>query len=245
MSQNCLIIGGSRGIGRAFAEKFLKEGWKVGISYNSTEPEYLKEYPEDQTFAAQLDVNDDERIPEFLKEYKAFSGKKIDVFFYNTGMNLDGLTVHAKIEDYDKIVNTNLRAAYIFLKEIGHFMYFKKKGKMWFLSSVASKKGGRGQLPYAVSKAGLEALVRVGAQEFSRGGVMINAIAPGVTETDMTKSVMDYVKDNKKTDVLFDRIAMRRMAQPEEIANFAYALSTEDITYFTGQTFNIDGGYML
>ena len=124
-------------------------------------------------------------------------------------------------------------------------MFFKKRGKQFYISSVAAKRGGRGQLSYAASKAGLEALVRVGAQEFSRAGVMINGVAPGVTETDMTEQVMEFVKGSKKGDGLFDRIAMRRTAKPEEIANFLYSLSQEDITYITGQTFNIDGGYML
>ena len=87
--------------------------------------------------------------------------------------------------------------------------------------------------------------MRVGAQEFSRAGVMINGVAPGVTETDMTEQVMEFVKGSKKGDGLFDRIAMRRTAKPEEIANFLFSLSQEEITYITGQTFNIDGGYML
>lgn len=245
MDKTVLIIGGSKGIGRSTAERFLKDGWKVGISYNSTPPEYLDAYPEDQRWAGQLDVNQTDRIPEFLSEYKEFSGKKLDVFIYNTGITIDALTIHGKNEDFDKVLNTNLRGAYIFLREVGHFMFFKKRGKQFYISSVSARKGGRGQLSYAASKAGLEALVRVGAQEFSRAGIMINGVAPGVTETDMTEQVMEFVKGSKKGNGLFDRIAMRRTAKPEEIANFIYALSQEEITYITGQTFNIDGGYML
>ncbi|MCO4781488.1 MAG: SDR family oxidoreductase [Candidatus Cloacimonetes bacterium] len=240
-----LIIGGSKGIGRAIAEKYLKEGHHVGISYNTTEPEYLSEYPKDQSFSAKLDVQDENEIPEFFKKFKGFSKNKIDIFVYNTGITIDGLTIHGNTEDFDKVMNVNLKGAYCFLKEVGYLMYYKKKGKMFFLSSVAAKRGGRGQLSYAASKAGLEALVRVGAQEFSRAGIMINGIAPGIVETDMTESVLGYLKTTKKSDGIFDRIAMRRLAQPSEIANFVHALSLEEITYITGQTFNIDGGYML
>ncbi|PCJ21578.1 MAG: hypothetical protein COB02_02990 [Candidatus Cloacimonadota bacterium] len=242
---NVLIIGGSRGIGQAIAEKYLKEGHQVGISFNSTDPEYLKEYPKEQYFSGQLDVQDDQNIPVFFKKYKEFSKNKIDVFIYNTGITIDGLTIHADIKDFDKVMAVNIRGAYCFLKEVGYLMYYKKKGKMFFLSSVSAKKGGRGQLSYAASKAALEALVRVGAQEFSRAGIMVNAIAPGIVETDMTEGVLSYLKGSKKSDGIFDRIAMRRLAQPSEIANFIHALSSEEITYITGQTFNIDGGYML
>ena len=245
MDKTCLIIGGSRGIGKATAERFLKDGWKVGISYNSTQPDWLDSYPQEQRWAGQLDVTNENQIPDFLSQFKEFSGKKIDVFIYNTGITIDSLTIHGKNEDFDKVLNTNLKGAYIFLREVGHFMFFKKRGKQFYISSVAAKRGGRGQLSYAASKAGLEALVRVGAQEFSRAGVMINGVAPGVTETDMTEQVMEFVKGSKKGDGLFDRIAMRRTAKPEEIANFLFSLSQEEITYITGQTFNIDGGYML
>ena len=245
MDNTVLIIGGSRGIGRATAEKFLKSGWKVGLSYNNTNPDWLGEYPQDQCWAGKLDVCDEDNIKSFWADYKEFSAKKCDVFIYNTGITIDALTIHSKTEDYDKVLSTNLRGAYIFLRELGHFMYFRKKGKQFYISSISASRGGRGQLSYSVSKAGLESLVRVGAQEFSRAGVMINGIAPGVVETDMSAQVMDYLKEGKKSDGLFDRIAMRRIAQPEEIANFVFALSQEEITYITGQTFYIDGGYML
>jgi 3-oxoacyl-[acyl-carrier protein] reductase len=240
-----LIIGGSRGIGRATAEHYLKQGWRVGISYNATEPEFLKQYPEDQYFASSCDVQSEEEIQKFWGEYKERFEKKLDVFIYSSGITVDSLCIQSKTEEFDKVLNINLRGAYIFLREVGHFLYFRKKGKMFFLSSVSARRGARGQLSYAVSKAGMEAMVRVGAQEFSRAGVMINAIAPGVVETDMSQKVLDYVKENKKEKGLFDRIAMNRVAQPEEIAKFLYALSHEEITYLTGHTLTIDGGYML
>ena len=116
---------------------------------------------------------------------------------------------------------------------------------MFFISSVSARRGARGQMSYAISKAGMEAMVRVGAQEFSRAGIMINAVAPGVVETEMSQKVLDYVKENKKEKGLFDRISMNRVAQPEEIAKFLFALSQEEITYLTGHTLTIDGGYML
>lgn len=242
---NVLIIGGSKGIGQAIAEKYLKEGHQVGISFNSTSPEYLNDYPKKQWFSSKLDVQNDQEIPSFFKNYKAFSNKQIDIFIYNAGITIDGLSIHGNIKDFDQVMNVNIRGAYCFLKEVGYLMYMNKKGKMFFLSSVAAKKGGRGQLSYAASKAAIESLVRVGAQEFSRAGIMINAIAPGIVQTDMTEDVLGYLKGSKKSDGIFDRIAMRRIAQASEIANFVYALSSKEITYITGQTFNIDGGYML
>jgi len=240
-----LIIGGSKGIGRATAEHFLSKGWHVGVSYHSTEPEFLKEYPQDQVFSAPCNVESEEEIKGFLSQYKEHTGKKLDVFIYNSGITIDSLCIQSKTEEFDKVLATNLRGAYIFLREVGHFLYFKKRGKMFFISSVSARRGARGQMSYAISKAGMEAMVRVGAQEFSRAGIMINAVAPGVVETDMSKKVLEYVKENKKEKGLFDRIAMNRVAQSEEIAKFLYALSQEEITYLTGHTLTIDGGYML
>ena len=113
-------------IGKATVERFLKDGWKVGISYNSTQPDWLENYPEEQRWAGQLDVTNEDQIPEFLSHYKEFSGKKIDVFIYNTGITIDSLTIHGKNEDFDKVLNTNLRGAYIFLREAGHFISFSR-----------------------------------------------------------------------------------------------------------------------
>lgn len=240
-----LIIGGSKGIGRATAEYFLEKDWNVGISYHSTEPEFLKAYPEDRVFSAPCNVESEDDIRRFLTQYKDHTEKKLDVFIYNSGITIDSLCIQSKTEEFDRVLSTNLRGAYIFLREVGHFLYFKKKGKMFFISSVSARRGARGQMSYAVSKAGMEAMVRVGAQEFSRAGIMINAVAPGVVETDMSQKVLEYVKENKKEKGLFDRISMNRVAQPLEIAKFLFALSQEEITYLTGHTLTIDGGYML
>ena len=115
MDKTCLIVGGSRGIGKATAERFLKYGGKVGISYNNTQPDWIESYPEEQRWAGQLDVTNGEQIPDFLSKYKEFSGKKIDVFIYNTGITIDSLTIHGKNEEFDKVLSTNLRGAYIFM----------------------------------------------------------------------------------------------------------------------------------
>ncbi len=245
MAKTALVIGGSKGIGQATVEKFLQAGYKVGFSYNSTIPEFHKQYPTDSVFASPCNVTQEEQIKSFLKEFKEFSANQIDVFVYNTGITIDNLTVSTSTEDYDKVMDTNLRGAWIYLREVGHLMFFRRRGRMFFVSSVSASRGGRGQLSYAASKAGLEALVRVGAQEFSRVGVLVNGIAPGIIETDMTKNIMSYLKDNQKNDALFDRIAMRRVGQPLEVANLIHALSQDEITYMTGQTIHIDGGYML
>ncbi|MBW7874652.1 MAG: SDR family oxidoreductase [Candidatus Cloacimonetes bacterium] len=245
MSKTVLVIGGSKGIGQSIVEKFIQSGYKVGFSYNSTVPEYHKKYAADTVFTGPCDVRDEEQIKAFLKDFKEFSANQIDIFVYNSGITIDNLTVSTTTDDYDKVMDTNLRGAWIFLREVGHLMFFRRRGRMFFISSVSASRGGRGQLSYAASKAGLEALVRVGAQEFSRVGVLVNGIAPGIIETDMTKNVMDYLKGNQKNDALFDRIAMRRVGQPLEVANLIHALSQDEITYMTGQTIHIDGGYML
>ncbi len=240
-----LVVGGSKGIGRAIAEKFLSQGKKVGISFNRTQPDWLQEWPQEQTFAHSCDVQSEESIKEFWAAYKEWSGKQCGILVYNAGITIDNLTISSKTEEFDQVMDTNLRGAWIFLREVGHLMFYRRKGRMFFISSVSATRGGRGQLSYAASKAGLEALVRVGAQEFSRVGVLVNGIAPGVIETDMSASVMEYVKSNQKENMLFDRIAMRRVGQPQEIASVISALSADEVTYLTGQVLRVDGGYML
>lgn len=244
-AKTVMVVGGSKGIGQAVVEKYLAAGYRVGFTYNSTTPEFHKTYNSEQVFCAPCDVCSEEQIKEFLVQFKQFSQNQVDIMVYNSGITIDNLTVSTPTTDYDKVLDTNLKGAFIFLREVGHLMFFRRRGRMFFISSVSATRGGRGQLPYAASKAGLEALVRVGAQEFSRAGIMVNGIAPGVIETDMSKSVMDYLKDNKKDQSLFDRIAMRRVGQVHEVANLVHALSQDDITYLTGQTIRIDGGYML
>ena len=99
----------------------------------------------------QLDVTDENQIPLSLVNTKSLAAKKLCIYL-QTGITIDSLTIHGKNEDFDKVLNTNLRGAYIFLREVGHFMFFKKRGKQFYISSVAAKRGGRGQLSYAASK---------------------------------------------------------------------------------------------
>jgi 3-oxoacyl-[acyl-carrier protein] reductase len=238
---NILIIGGSRGIGKSMVETFKKQGHKILFTYNSTVPQIEDS---ENLIALPLDVSCESAISDFCSKISSHLDS-LDVFIYNSGISEPRLILYNSADAFDKTMDINLRGATIFLRHIGEIMMMQRSGKMFFLSSVNAEKSARGHMNYAVSKAGIQCMVRVAAQEFSRSGIMINAIAPGVVESDMTESTIKHLKEAGKYKELMERIAMRRIAKPQEIANFVASLSQPEITYITGQTFSIDGGYQL
>lgn len=163
-----------------------------------------------------------------------------DVLIYNSGVLRDKPLMAMEEEDWQFVMDTNLTGAVNVLRSFGKFMTLQRGGKILLMSSAAALKGGRGQANYAASKAGLEALGRSLAAELARKDILVNMIAPGPVESAMTTGVMGAAGNQ-----VIDRILLRRLARPEEIASFTAHMCSPDITYITGQTFHIDGGFKL
>lgn len=242
MKQTVVIVGADGGIGSALSQKFSDGNWRLYLSFLSRKPLTDTE----QIWQQQLDVRKKPDISEFILKLQKELPEGPDVFIYNSGVFLPRLCIANSAAELQKSIDINLAPAVEFLREIAGQMMLKKSGKIFLMSSINSLKCFyNAHVNYAVTKAGLEALVRQAAFEFSRSGVLINAIAPGMVETEMTKPYLDTLKKGRGYDELLQRIAQRRLGRPEEVANFVFALSQKEISYITGQTFCIDGGFQL
>ncbi len=239
--QTVLIVGGSGDIGLALSEELLKKGAKVQATYRTNKSALgdLQSKHRDDLKVFQLDVCDKEACEKFgysLEEQEIIP----DILIYNAGVVEDVPVLGMADEQWDKVMDANLKGALNVIRSVVRFMSLSRGGKIFLVSSVAGAKGGRGQGNYAASKAGLEALGRTLAVELARKEILVNMIAPGVIESRMTEDVMARAK--KK---VLDNITLGRPGKPAEVARFISHLCSPEVTYFTGQTFYIDGGFKL
>ena len=226
------VTGGSRGIGKAIALKYAQNGYNVVINYVSdkTNVECLIE---------KADVSKSEEVEQIVKKtIEKF--KKIDVLINNAGITRDGLLMRMKEEDFDKVIEINLKGTFLVTKSVIPYMLKKRDGKIINLASVVGVTGNAGQCNYSASKAGIIGFTKSIAKELASRNIRANAIAPGFIDTDMTSVLSDEVKDSINA-----QIPMKRMGTAQEIANVAYFLGCEESSYITGQVINIDGGMVM
>lgn len=240
-----LITGGSRGIGKAVAMKFAENGYKIIINYVSdkTDTEQLKKELL-QAGAADIllikaDVSNSEDVKNMVKEtIEKF--EKIDVLVNNAGITKDNLLMRMSEEEFDKVIQINLKGTYLVTKEVTRYMMKKKKGSIVNLASVVGVAGNAGQCNYAASKAGIIGLTKSVAKELASRNIRANAVAPGFIETDMTAVLGDNLKEN-----IYNQIPLKRMGKAKEVANLVYFLGTEESSYITGQVISVDGGMTM
>jgi 3-oxoacyl-[acyl-carrier protein] reductase len=244
MNGTVAIIGAGRGIGKATALRFLKSEWRAFVTYCHNEPDYKNLYPASECQVLHLDVTDESSMENFFSVLQK-SENPPEVLVYNTGITGARLCLQNTPEDLQSLLDVNIKPAVSFLRRAGEFFLPMRRGKIFFISSVTASKGGRGHVNYAISKSGLEALVRVAAIELSRSGIMVNAIAPGIIETEMSEQYLNDLKSSGRLREVMDNIAMRRAGKAEEVASLIYALSDPEINYLTGQVIHIDGGFQL
>ena len=238
------VTGASRGIGKEVALKYAENGYNVIINYASdkTDVESLKKEFEEknvETIIEKADVTNSNQIEELVKKAIEKFGK-IDVLVNNAGITKDNLLMRMSEEEFDKVIEVNLKGTYIVTKAVTKYMMKKRNGSIINLSSVVGVAGNAGQTNYSASKAGIIGFTKSVAKELASRNIRANAVAPGFIETDMTAVLPDTVKEN-----IHNQIPLKRMGTAKEVANLIYFLGSEESSYITGQVINIDGGMVM
>ena len=237
-----LITGGSRGIGKEIAKKFAINGYNLVINYVSekTDLQTLKEeFSETEVLFVKTDVTNYESCENMVKEAIEKFGR-IDVLVNNAGITKDGLLMRMKEEDFDKVINVNLKGTFNMTKNVIPYMMKQRNGKIVSIASVVGVTGNAGQANYAASKAGIIGFTKTVARELASRNILANCIAPGFIKTDMTDVLSDAVKEN-----IHSQIPLNKMGEAKEVANAVYFLASEENTYITGQVLNVDGGMVM
>lgn len=242
-NKNAIVTGSARGIGRAIALELAKEGANVVICDVNLEAaiETSKEIEKlgRKSFAVKVDVTNYEEVENLIQKTKEEWGS-VDILVNNAGITKDNLILKMTPEDFDLVINVNLKGVFNGIKAVFPVMMKQKSGKIVNIASVIGLMGNVGQANYAASKAGVIALTKTAAKELASRGVCVNAVAPGYIQTPMT----DKLPDNVKEEIL-KLVPMKKMGQPEDVAKVVLFLCSPDSDYITGQTIVVDGGMVM
>ena len=241
ITRAALVTGAGRGIGRAIAVELARHGYHILVDYagNASAAEEtvaLCQAEGVDAFAVQADVSDEEAVKGLVKSALERFGR-IDVLINNAGITRDNLMLRMSAEDFDLVIEKNLRGAFLMTKYVGKEMLHQRAGRIVNISSVVGVHGNAGQANYAASKAGLIGLTKTTALEYASRGITANAIAPGFIDTDMTKVLPEKVKE-----AMLQQIPLRQFGSPEDVAKAAAFLASDDARYITGQVLGVDGG---
>lgn len=239
-----LVTGGSRGIGRAIALTLASYGAIVIVNYCGSKEKaeaVVKEITEKGGTAVsyQADIADANAVKAMFA-YIMDEFKSLDILINNAGITRDNLILKMTEEEFDQVINTNLRGVFSCLKQASKIMLKQRKGTILSISSVSGIHGNPGQVNYSASKAGVIGMTKTLAKELGSRGITVNAIAPGYIKTDMT----DVLKDEMK-DKIAEAVPLKRLGNTEDIAEMAAFLVSPKASYITGQVIEIDGGLGL
>ena len=238
--KTAIVTGGAKGIGKAIAVAFAKKGCNIVLNYRSNvSDETIKEIEDCgvRCLPIQGDVSDFSFAADMMKQVKKEFGT-IDILVNNAGITKDMLLMRMSEEQFDSVINTNLKGTFNMIRHASSGMLKQKSGAIINMASVVGVTGNAGQANYAASKAGIIGLTKSTAKELGQRGITCNAIAPGFVETDMTA----VLKDEQK-EMMLDAIPLKRYGQVEDIAQAAVFLA--EATYITGQVLNVDGGMVM
>ncbi len=249
-----LVTGGSRGIGRAICVAYSKAGASVIINYAGNEAaaketlalceaaarEYFADNEEDvpkvRALIIKADVSSSSEVSAMVKQgIEAFG--RIDILVNNAGITKDNLMLRMSEQDFEDVLDINLKGTFLCMKEVSRLMIKQKSGRIVNVSSISGIAGNAGQANYAASKAGIIGLTKTMAKELASRGITVNAIAPGFIETDMTKCLSQEL-----TDKIMEAIPLKRLGKPEDVANAVMFFTDENTDYVTGQVLQVDGG---
>lgn len=239
-----VITGASRGIGRAIALKMAEAGAKVVINYNGSvdKAERVRKEIEDKGGTAiiyQCDVSDFAACEKFIQDVIAQYGQ-LDILVNNAGITRDGLLMRMSEEEFNQVLDTNLKGCFHCIRFASRQMLKQKEGRIINMSSVSGVMGNAGQANYSASKAGVLGLTKAAARELASRHITVNAIAPGFIETDMT----DMLNENVKAEAV-KQIPLGSFGKPDDVANLAVFLASEQAGYITGQVICVDGGMAM
>lgn len=239
-----IVTGGSRGIGRAIALELGQRGATVVVNYNQSADAAEAVIAEIKAaggdgMSFQCDVSDADQVAAMFKDVTKTYGQ-LDILVNNAGVTRDNVIMMLKPDDFDTVINTNLRSAWLCSKAASRTMMKQRNGRIINISSVVGIAGNGGQTNYAASKAGLLGLTKSLAKEIAPRNVTVNAVAPGFIGTDMTS---DLSEDIKETAI--SHIPLGRMGAPEDVAKAVAFLASEDAAYITGQVLVVDGGMVM
>lgn len=239
-----LVTGGSRGIGREIALKLGAQGASVAINYTSNKDKALEVVEElralkVKALAIQANVADGEGVKNLVKEVEKELGT-IDILVNNAGITRDNILIRMTEEDWDSVLEVNLKGVFLTSKAVARSMMKKRYGKIINLSSVVGIMGNGGQGNYSASKAGVIGFTKSMARELASRGIRVNAVAPGFIETDMTKVLSEDIQETMKKN-----IPLGNFGSPKDIANLVAFLASEDSDYITGEVIKVDGGMAI
>lgn len=239
--KTAIVTGASRGIGLAIAKKLAKSGYNIAV-VDACDLEKSEDAVKEvkalgvDAKAYQCNVADFAAVEETVKQINDDFGG-IYILVNNAGITRDGLLIKMSEENFDAVINVNLKGTFNFIKHVSPIMMKKREGRVVSISSIVGIEGQAGQVNYSASKAGVIGITKSCAREFASRNITFNAIAPGYVETPMTAVLTD-----KQKEAIFELIPLKRYGQPEDIANAVNFLCSEDASYITGQVLSVDGG---
>lgn len=239
-----LVTGASRGIGRAIALDLAKQGAKVVVNYSGNELKANEVVDEiiklgSEAIAVKANVASSEEVTDMVKQTVDTFGQ-IDILVNNAGITKDNLLMRMKEEEWDAVINTNLKGVFLCTKAVSRYMMRQRHGRIINIASVVGVTGNPGQANYVAAKAGVIGLTKTSAKELASRNITVNAIAPGFIVTDMTDVLAEDVKNE-----MLKLIPIAKFGEAEDISNAVAFLASDASRYITGQTLHVDGGMVM
>lgn len=239
-----VVTGASRGIGRAIALKLANEGAKVVVNYSGSQAkaeEVVAMIQENggEAIAVQASVSKTEEVTALMDATVKTFGS-LDILVNNAGITRDNLLMRMKEDEWDDVLDTNLKGVFLCTKAVTRQMMKQRAGRIINISSIVGVAGNAGQANYVAAKAGVIGLTKTTAKELASRNILVNAIAPGFIETEMTDQLPEDIKQG-----MLMQIPLAKLGQPEDIAKAVAFLASDDANYMTGQTLHIDGGMVM